>query len=65
MIVGEYLDFRTRLFCAHGIGHEMSMDSNLNSKFDTEITDAKKQIAEYTTQMNIYLFNDYDNPEHY
>lgn len=35
---------------------------DLNNNFDTEITDAIKQIAEYTTQMNIYLFNDCDNP---
>ena len=56
--------FNTRLFCKHeAIGHEMyTWTQDLNSNFDTEITDAIKQIAEYTTQMNIYLFNDCDNP---
>ena len=35
---------------------------NLNTDFDTQITDATNQITEYTNQMNIYLFNDCNNP---
>ena len=35
---------------------------NLNSDFDDDIQEAKDQITEYTNEMNIYLFNDCDNP---
>ena len=40
---------------------EYYWDINLNTNFDTEIADAVNTINSYTTQMNVYMFNDCSN----
>lgn len=62
--ISSWFGFRKKFWCkTRSTGYQVyTWTQNLNSNFDDEITDAKKQITEYTKQMNIYLFNDCNNP---
>ena len=55
---------KKKFWCkTRSVGYQVyTWTQDLNNNFDNEITEAKNQIAEYTKQMNIYLFNDCNNP---